>query len=113
MSSRLDELFSPDRLRQNWQRPVAPTLPPVQNTPNVNIHNQYHELQHLIAEKYPDAHRLSVKFAELTEQIDSAFPLDADSLPAENDQKDTIVSLLEELEELIWAMDLSLRQNKS
>lgn len=112
MSSRLDELFSPDRLRQNWQKPVTPTATPVQNAPTLVIHSQYHELQRLIAEKYPDASRLTVNFAELTEQINRAFPLDTDSAPVELEQKEAIVSLLEALEELIWAMDLSLRHNK-
>lgn len=105
MTSRLEELFSPDRLRQNWERPVTPAIEPTQNTVNLDIHAQYLKLQRLITEKYPEASWLSATFESLTEKINLAFGLDATE-PPDVKQKELIVSLLEELEELLSALDL-------
>lgn len=105
MTSRLDELFSPDRLRQNWQNSLTSEIVPTQNSANLDIHRQYLELQQLITEKIPGAAQLSVKLADLTEAIDLAFGLDA-TVPADIEQKEVIVSMLEELEELLSAIEL-------
>jgi len=108
MTSRFDELFSPERLRQNWQMTTAPVFEPPQASFNLDIHARYHELQRLISEKFPDAARLSVKFDELVGTINQAFPLD-DTAP-DGTAKETAISLLEQLEELLWALDLSLEE---
>ncbi|UOA10467.1 hypothetical protein [Methylobacter sp. S3L5C] len=107
MTSRFDELFSPDRLRQNWQQQVIPVLQPAQLELNLDIQTTYHELQRLVAERFLDAGRLSVKFDELTEEIKQTFPLDATVLAVDAKQKEAIISMLEQLEELLWAMDLA------
>lgn len=108
MTSRLDELFSPERLRQNWQMQITPVLEPTQVASNLDIHAKYDELQRLIGKKFPDVSRLSARFDALTETINHTFPLDATTDPVDAKQKETIVSMLEQLETLLWAMDLSL-----
>ena len=107
MTSRLDELFSPDRLRQNWQLPIIPASQPAQLELNLDIQTTYHELQRLVEERFLDACRLSVKFDELTEEIKQTFPLDATIPTVDAKQKEAIVSMLEQLEDLLWAMDLA------
>ena len=106
MNSRLDELFSPERLRQNWQSASAPAIVPPQHSVNLTIYRQYLELQRLITKKFPDTSVLSDTLKDLSAEIDIAFGLDA-TLPADALQKATIVGMLEVLEELLWAMDLS------
>ncbi|MGZ4953768.1 MAG: hypothetical protein ACXV8Q_01535 [Methylobacter sp.] len=108
MTSRLEELFSPDRLRQNWQMNIAPVFKPIPNASNRDIHANYHELQQLIGDKFPDVSRLSVRFDDLTEAINHTFPLDAAIEPVDDKSKEAIVVMLEQLETLLWAMDLSL-----
>lgn len=110
MSSRFDELFSPDRMRQNWHNPLPPVSVPTQNTKNQNIQLHYHALQHLITEKFPNAALLSVNLQNLTMQIELAFGLNAIT-SANAKQKQFVISLLEELEELLWAMELSQKKN--
>jgi hypothetical protein len=107
MTAKLDALFSPDRLRQNWQNALVPVTVPAQNKINLTIHSQYLELQRLISEKFSNTSCLSETLNNLTAEIDLAFSLDATALPVDAKQKDTIVGLLEILEELLWAMDLS------
>ena len=106
MTSRLDELFSPEKLRQNWQRSSAPELvsSPTDNA-NLNIQSHYLQLQRLVAENFSDAAKLTVIFQNLTDAIELAFGLDAKT-PADAKQRQIIVSMLEELEELLSAMDL-------
>lgn len=106
MTSRFDELFSPDRLRQNWQSSFPPAvIAPPQNAANLSIHVQYLQLQRLVAEKFPDADKLSVIFQNLTREIERTFGMNA-TVSADDKQKQAIVSMLEELEELLSAMDL-------
>ena len=107
MTSKLDALLSPDRLRQNWQNSSVPVIVPAQNKINLTIYNQYLELQRLITDKFSNTDSVSDSLKNLTAEIELAFSLDANALPADSKQKDTIVGLLETLEELLWAMDLS------
>lgn len=111
MTSRLEMLFSPDRLRQNWQTSLPSVVATTQNTANLNIHLQYLELQRLVSEEYPDIFRLPGLFQDLTEKIELAFGLD-NAIPADAKQKQFIVNLLEELEELLSAADLFQRMEK-
>ncbi|MFU8788586.1 MAG: hypothetical protein ACNA7G_06115 [Methylobacter sp.] len=107
--SRLDALFSPERLRQNWEMKTAPVLELPQVSFNLDIHNRYHGLQQSITKKFPDASRLSEKFNEVIDAINCAFPLDGTAAACVDvGPKEAVVALLEELEELLWAMDLSL-----
>ncbi|MDO9168024.1 MAG: hypothetical protein Q7U18_02855 [Methylobacter sp.] len=108
MTSRLDELFSPDRLRQNWPMKITSALEPKQAASHLKIRANYDELQCLIGKNFPDVSRLSARFDALTEAINQAFPADATTDPADAQQKEAIVVMLEQLETLLWAMDLSL-----
>lgn len=82
-------------------------LEPAQIALNLDIHAKYLELQRRIDEKFPDTSRLTVKFAELTEKINKTFPLDVTTGLVDAKQKEIIVEMLEQLEELLWAMGLS------
>lgn len=84
-----------------------PLPEPTQNAANVNIHEQYQELQRLIAGRFQDVTRLSGRFDELTEIISLTFPLDATTDLVDVAQRQAIVGMLEQLETLLWAMDLS------
>lgn len=110
--SRLEELFSAERLRQNWQSKVIAVPESVQNKRNLDIHARYRELQRLIAKKFSDTSRLSGRFDELTEQINQTFPLDATADSSDVKSKESTVLMLEQLEELLWALDLSLRAQR-
>lgn len=105
MSSRLEQLLSPDKLRQNWQGSGPSEIAPLQNTVNLPIQQQYRELLRLIAERFPDTSILSTNLAVLSEQLNLAFGV-ATVVPADPKQKEAIVGLLEELEELLSAMEL-------
>jgi len=107
MTSRFDELFSAEKLRQNWQRTVVPEPKSTPIVANVAIHDKYQKLQQLLIEKYNDISCLSVNFDELTEAINQAYPLEGSSLVLEVKDKERIVNLLEQLEALVWAMSLS------
>jgi hypothetical protein len=106
MTARLDELFSPDRLRQNWQMQITLVPQPTQTALNSDIQSIYHDLQRLVAERFMDTDCLSVKFDELTEEIKQTFPLDVTTAKVDAKQKEVIVGMLEQLENLLWAMSL-------
>ena len=106
MTSKLDELFSPAKLRQNWQSSLVPVVKPLENIAHSNIHNQYLKLQNLIAIKFPETPLLlSKKLEALSENIDATFNINSTS-PVDVEQKNIIMTLLEELEETLWAMEL-------
>ena len=107
MASRLDDLFSAESLRQNWQRQVEPDNTPLSIALNLAIHAKYQNLQHLLVKKYIDISCLSVNFDELTEAINQAYPLEGDDLAVEAKDQEGLVSLLEQLEALVWALSLS------
>ncbi len=107
MTSRLDELFSAEKLRQNWQRQVVPDQKLTPIVPNLAIHDKYQKLQQLLIEKYNDISCLSVNFDVLTEAINHTYPLEGSGLVVEDKDKEHIVNLLEQLEALVWAMSLS------
>ena len=106
MTSRLDELFSPGRVRQNWQMPIRPVPAPTRNALNQAIQAKYQAARGLIHAEFPDASRLSGKFEELAGIIDAAFPPEGGAAPTDATQIQTIVQLVEQLEELLWAMSL-------
>ena len=108
MTSRFDELFSAEKLRQNWCRPIAPDNKPPAIALNLAIHAHYQKLQHLLIEKYVDISRLSVNFDELTIAIAQAYPLEGVNATVDAKEKERIVGLLELLETLVWAMSLSV-----
>jgi hypothetical protein len=107
MSSRLDELFDPDRLRRNWEPPPAPAADPLPPGPNPAVHAQYRELLGLLEARYPGAPALRAPLAELSGLIGQAFPEDAAGETASAAQREEIAARLESLEEILWALDLS------
>lgn len=107
MTSRLDEIFVPGKLRQNWQTQALPAADSAQLTLNLEIVNKYRELLRLIEQKFPDdASRLSVNLAELSQLFEQTYPQDADAQPVSDKAKQTLVDKLEQLEELLWALSL-------
>jgi len=108
MTSRFDELFSAENLRQNWQRQVVPDHKLAPIVLNTAIHAHYEKLQQLLIEKYIDISCLSVNFDELTAAINQTYPLEGGRSVVEAKDKEQIVGMLEQLEELVWAMSLSL-----
>ena len=107
MTSRLDEIFSPGRLRQNWEIQTKPVLEPARSTLNRAIQAKYHELRQLVDATFPDTSRLTGRFSELTENINQLFPPEEISASVDIKQKEAIVEMLEQLEELLWALGLS------
>lgn len=105
MTSRLDELFSPDRLRRNWQASWKPEPESPQLARNVDIQAQYRHLLDLIAETFPDTSHLAVLFDEINQSIVANFPPEA-ALEVVDGEKRRMVELLEQLEELLWALSL-------
>ncbi len=104
MNEHLEALFSPDRLQQNWLQP-EPTSPKAHSMSMVL--SQYLEVQSLIHTTYPDANQLDFLLLELTNQIEQAFQ--HTTVSATTKQKQHIVSLLEQLEELLWVINLPQR----
>ena len=107
MNSALDELFSPDRLRQHWQAPTPPEQEPTRAATNQAIHAKYQELLGLIAKEFSDVSRLALQFDELSEKIRQTFPLDSTSKTVDAKDQEAIVFMVEELEELLWALSLA------
>lgn len=107
MNSRLDDIFDPGKLRQNWQTPAKPAAASAQLTANLEIINKYREFLRLIEEKFPESSSLlSVNFTEFQLLLEQVYPLDAEAKPANDKQKQTLVDKLEQLEELLWALHL-------
>jgi len=107
MTSRLDEIFAPGRLRQNWEIQIKPALEPTQATLNRAIQAKYHEARQLIDATFPDTSRLAGILSELTENINQSFPAEGVAGAVDDKQKAAIVEMLEQLEELLWALGLS------
>jgi hypothetical protein len=105
-AARLNDLFSPERLRQHWLEPAKPEPETPHQARNQAIHQHYQDLQGLIVETFADTARLSVFFDGLTESLHQIFPLDAVTAADEN-QKQLFIEKLEELDELLWALGLS------
>lgn len=109
MTSRLEALFSPERLRQNWETKDQSIIECIAMTENMDIHLKFNELKKLIGEKFKESHRLSGNFDDLTKIIHQTYLLDEVCEPVDIKNKLIIVHLLEQLEELIWAMHLSVK----
>ena len=106
MASPLDELFSPDKLRHRWENTATPTLAEYKNASHSEIQTHYLKLQTLITQKFPTKQVLwSESLTFLDEQIKLTFDLKS-SVSANLGQKNALIILLENLEELVWAMEL-------
>ena len=105
MNSRLDEIFSPDRLRRNWQAQWTPEPAPPLVARNAEIQAHYRQLLNLIAATFPDTSHLDVLYDEIDQGIGSSFPIEAEQ-EVDEAEKRRIVDLLEQLEDLLWAQSL-------
>jgi hypothetical protein len=105
MNSRFEDVFTPDRLRQNWHPSQQANEATIHNHFNQQVQDKFNELLHLIARQYPDISRLQLSIDTLTELIQLSYPLDtADASPA---PIETLISQLEELEENLWVLGLA------
>ena len=75
MISKFDELFSTEKLNQNWQAKGLVDKELLVIEKNKVIHIKFEKLQQLLVEKYGDISCLSVKISELTEIIAHHYPL--------------------------------------
>ena len=105
MHQQLDEVFSAERLRKNWELPTT-VAAPAPHVLNQQIQHKFLSLQELISNSYADAARLSGRMTALSSLIEQYFPLDRASTPADAEQKMAVILQLEELEELLWALGL-------
>lgn len=108
MSDPLDILFSPERLRSNWDKPEAPAP------------THYHAGIHACHDRFLDELKRSVSNHEALDALlklfntalVEAFPNDKTCSPATNEQRRDLVSQIERLEELIWALELGARAGR-
>jgi hypothetical protein len=109
MISKFDELFSTEKLNQNWQAKGLVDKELLVIEKNKLIHIKFEKLQQLLVEKYGDISCLSVKISELTEIIAHHYPLNNAVVMLDIKEKERVICLLEQLEDLIWSMSLSVR----
>lgn len=107
MTARLDDLFSPDRLRRNWYTPWTPPSESPQLAKNAAIHAQYQQLLGLIAETFADRSAIAVLLDAINSHLASHFPLDNAEV-VDDEQKHQLVDLLQQLDDLLWALSLPM-----
>jgi len=106
MADRIDELFNPERLRRHWEAPSAPVPEPaVPEDPSVPVRAQYQALLDSLDQRYPGAAALRFPLETLSGLIDAAFPTEGGG--ADPKQRGAIVAALENLEETLWALDVT------
>jgi hypothetical protein len=103
MNSRFEALFSPKNLRQHWQSSPAPVV--LQEPTYSTIQSHFLQLQGLIANQFTDISPLVNKLEQIQQLIDSSFS--GDCHPTDAEQQQALLTLLEELEELLWAVELA------
>jgi hypothetical protein len=119
MTSRLDELLSPDRLRDRWQEeetppsPEAPVAPPAPDRPLALVER----LEALAGARFPGAaaHGLPLLIARLRRLVEQRYPPAREAgeqdppaeAPAEDGQ---LRELLDQIEDLVEALDLGRRR---
>ena len=105
--SRLDALFSISKLQKNWEGPSKPAFDLFNIDPESLISVKFNELDSLINKFYIDKSRLSVKLDELNDKISQLVLVNAQKLNIDDKQKIIVIEMLEQLDELLWAMELS------
>lgn len=115
MVNRLDEIFSPERLRARWQGRTATEAKqdePSATSPEAQtVTAVYSRLQSLIQERYPGEQgaALNVMMGELQELLGKRFPQSEETEVSE-DEKATLNSSIEEIlntvEDLLEALEL-------
>ena len=118
MASKIDDLFSPQRLRKQWkqieksaQRPVGVEVSEVEDQ---NALQFFHRLQNLINNRFQgdDVTALNFLLQELHELIVRKFP-EAEKEPSaqekKNDMSPAIHEVLNRIEDLVEAFEIAGR----
>lgn len=103
----IEQLFSPERLQKTWQAPmeVYADQKPDDNSSAIRLCHQ--KLLQLLDARFDDTSPLSQSLAELAGALVLAFPADGVDSGAESPSVDDIIGLLEQMEELIWSLELA------
>jgi len=117
MSSRLDELLSPERLRDRWQEEEAqpadeaPAVAPLQPDHPMAL---VARLEALASERFPGttAHGLPVLIGRLRELVEQAYRSEGGEAAREPAAIDAaqIKKLLDQIDDLVEALDLGRRR---
>ena len=105
--SRLDALFSIGKLQKNWEVPSKPAFDSFNIDPESLISVKFNELNSLINKFYTDKSRLSVKLDQLNDKISQLVLVNAQKLNIDDKEKTIVIEMLDQLDELLWAMELS------
>jgi hypothetical protein len=105
--SRLDALFSISKLQKNWEGPSKPAFDLFNVDSYSMISVKFNELNSLINKFYIDKSRLSVKLDELNDKISQLVLVNEQKLNIDDKQKIIVIEMLDQLDELLWAMELS------
>jgi uncharacterized protein with von Willebrand factor type A (vWA) domain len=105
--SRLDALFSINKLQKNWEGPSKPAFDLFNIDPDSLTSSKFKELDSLINKFYIDKSRLSVKLDELNDKISQLVLVNAQKLNIDDKEKTRVIEMLDQLDDLLWAMELS------
>ena len=105
--SRLDALFSINKLQKNWDGPSKPAFDLFNIDPDSLISLKFNELHSLINKFYIDKSRLSVKLDDLNDKISQLVLVNAQKLNIDDKEKTIVIEMLDQLDDLLWAMELS------
>lgn len=110
MKSKFDEYFSCEKLCNNWKDGLHKDKALIEINNSVIINDKYFKLKNLLNKKYDDISSLNANIFEIEEAINKFYSPDNKYLFVDKKEKEYIVFLLEQLEELVWAMELSIRK---
>lgn len=105
--SRLYALFSISNLQENWHSPSKSAFDVSYNKPDSLISVKFNELTFLINKFYIDRSRLSVKLDELNDKISQIVSVSEQKLTIDDKEKTIVLEMLDQLDGLLWAMELS------
>jgi hypothetical protein len=117
MPNKIDELFSPERMRRNWQkvekRAERPILVGKEGQSPLKI---VEELQSLVKRRFfgDEAEALNLLLEELQTLLSAAFPTVERSSPPENPEENlpAIHEVLNRLEDLVDAFEIAGRRRQ-
>lgn len=107
LTSRWDDLFSISKLEKNWGIETKPVNEITLTDPKSRIIEKFNELNSLIYKTYTDSYRLSVRLEDLNEKVSQLVLDDTQELVIDEKQITAILETLDQLDDLIWAMELS------
>lgn len=105
--SRLDALFSIGKLQKNWEGHSKSAFDSFNIDPDSLISVKFNELNSLINKFYTDKSRLLVKLDQLNDKISQLVLVNAQKLNIDDKEKKIVIEMLDQLDELLWAMELS------